>query len=702
MTDMQAESGSPLDVSNALIPITKNNTLQEASVETSLCSENKPNSKKRNKNRNKEEALLQHRVIIEFSENEPAPCESQSHSHSPEPFIVNLQQQQQQQQELGESAASATATSPQRSKSDLPPPPSSTKNTRKQAASLSPIESTSSAAEFLDASANWLNRTFSREEAQERDGIMNAPAVGLDGQPHDDDDDASMESRASSTYFDPIDFNPSNWMKAMDAPSIGFAVIALTTVLAHPFLFVAGALAAFGTATVVGASYSLVSRAEGPLSRCFPCGGSLMGEGSGTLTDSTNSSVPAIQDTEQTQKSPADEDPADEATTESSTTAEDQVDAHASTPSERKPKRTAASAASPPQHQRMISDTTLMTLDNEVPQVFPEEWFREHYPSLKNQVVKDEEMLGLSAVQFFKVFFNDDAPYNFKEFQKKRGDIDIEYGAWKDVEWETGPISMHAAAKGLLPSDLGHLFFQERTLYFKAKTNSFFGPLYATTTKRQRILMLSKRCAVLESKTSLADIPYCDRFTVMERWVITATKDDDCYTARVATACEVFFTKSCPFEGQIRSKSASTISEVVTAWCAMAQEALKLTERAKQDRIRRIQTDEDETWDDPVHDDADNPTSDPVHDDGYKPTSNDVEGVEVKHSHSNSLSYPIALIEGDADWTEEVDETDDGLFLSRSEIDLASPKTKPLTGIRRSINQMVGKRRDSIPHRVEI
>jgi hypothetical protein len=701
MTDMQhTKSGSPSDVSDALIPMNKN-ILQEASVETSLCSESKPNSKKRNNNKNKEEALLQRRVIIEFSENEPAPCESHSHLQSPEPFIVNLQQQQQQQ--LGEAAAATTATSP-RSKADLPPPPSSTKNTRRLAAITSQIENTSSAADFLDASANWLNRTFSREEAQDGDGLINVPAPGQDEQPHDDDE-ASMESRASSTYFDPIDFNPSNWMQAMDAPSIGFAVIALTTVLAHPFLFVAGALAAFGTATVVGASYNLVSRAEGPLSRCFPCSGSLMGDGSGTIRDSANGSLQAIQDTDPALKSPANEDPADEATTESSTTADDQVDAHASTQPESKPKRTAtsvASAASPPQHQRMISDTTLMTLDNEVPQVFPEEWFRENYPSLKNQVVKDEEMLGLSASQFFKVFFSDDAPYNFLEFQKKRGDIDIEYGAWKDVEWETGPISMHAAAKGSLPSDLGHLFFQERTLYFKAKTNSFFGPLYATTTKRQRILMLSKRCAVLESKTSLADIPYCDRFTVMERWVITATKDDDCYTARVATACEVFFTKSCPFEGQIRSKSASTISEVVTAWCAMAQEALKLTEQAKQDRIRRIQTDEDETWNDPVHDAWNSPTSDPMHDDGCSPPSDDVEGVEVKHSHSNSQSYPIALIEGDADWTEEVEEIDDGLSLSRSELDLASPKTRPLTGIRRSISQMVLKRRDSVPQRVEI
>jgi hypothetical protein len=698
MTDMQhADSGSPSDVSNALIPIAKN-TLREASVETSLCSESKPNSKKRNKNKNKEEALLQHRVIIEFSEHEPAPCESQSHSHSPEPFIVNLQQQQQQQQQQLGAAATTTIISP-RSKSDLPPPPSSTKNTRKQSASLNPLESTSSTADFLDASANWLTRTFSREEMQDGDGDINAPPPGQDEQPLDDDE-ASMESRASSTYFDPIDFNPSNWMRAMDAPSIGFAVIALTTVLAHPFLFVAGALAAFGTATVVGASYNLVSRAEEPLSRCFPCSGSLMCDDSGTITDSANGSVPAIQDTEPAQKE--DEDPADEATTESSTTADDQVDAHASTPSEGKPKGTATSVASTPQHQRMISDTTLVTLDNEVPQVFPEEWFREHYPSLKNQVVKDEEMLGLSALQLFKVFFSDDAPYNFLEFQKKRGDIDIEYGAWKDVEWETGPISMHAAAKGSLPSDLGHLFFQERTLYFKAKTNSFFGPLYATTTKRQRILMLSKRCAVLESKTSLADIPYCDRFTVMERWVITATKDDDCYTARVATACEVFFTKSCPFEGQIRSKSASTISEVVTAWCAMAQEALKLTEQAKQDRIRRIQTDEDEIWNDPVHDDGNSPTSDPVYDDGYIPTSDDVEGVEVKHSRSLSQSYPIALIEGDADWTEGVGERGDGLSLSRSELDLASPKTKPLTGMRRSISQMVLKRRESLPERVEI
>jgi hypothetical protein len=707
MADLQhTGSDKKLDASNAPIHIPKN-TLQEASVEMNLCSDSETTNKKKNKNKNKEDSFLQHRVIIEFSQNELAPCESQSHSllesHSPlrsdsllpVPSIVNLQQQPHKQPgeaAITTSTATSRATSP-RSRSDPPPPPSSTKNTRKQA-NLSPIESTNAAAEFLDASAVWLNRTFSREEVQGEEQEEQQLLQNQDLVPDDataESDDASVTSRASSTYFAPSDFNPSNWIQAMDAPTIGFAVIALTTVLAHPFLFVAGALAAsaaFGTATAVGASYDLISRAEGPLSRCF-CNTSLTGGASST--DPINGSIVlATLDTEQAQKIQAEQDPTDEATAESSSTPKELVGGHASTQPEGKSKGTAASVASPYPHKRMISEATMMTLDNDVPPELPEEWLREHYPPLKNQVVKDEKMMGLSAVQFFKVFFNDDAPYNFLEFQKKRGDIDIKYGPWQDLECETGPISMHPRAKQLLPSDLGHLFFQERTLKFKAKTNSFFGPLYATTTKRQRILMLSKRCAVLESKTSLADIPYSDRFTVMERWVITATKDEDRYTARVATACEVFFTKSCPFEGQIRSKSAITISEVVTAWCAMAQEALKLTERAKRDRIRRIQTDEDESWDDPVHDD------------GYSLTADDMDAVEVKNSHSRLLSSPNASIVGEEYLSEEMGEIVEGLSRSESEKNLASRKARPLTGFRRSISQMVGRRRQSLPRRAEI
>lgn len=132
---------------------------------------------------------------------------------------------------------------------------------------------------------------------------------------------------------------------------------------------------------------------------------------------------------------------------------------------------------------------------------------------------------------------------------------------------------------------------QQRVISFKAKTNSFFGPPYASTTKTQRILIGSKKWAVLESKTLLSDIPFCDRFIVMERWVIEAEKhhDDHIYTCSVSSSCQVIFTKSCPFEYQIRTKSETALKDVGVAWSAMAQQALKLAEKNRVMRQQSLQ-----------------------------------------------------------------------------------------------------------------
>ncbi|GKY97182.1 hypothetical protein MPSEU_000676600 [Mayamaea pseudoterrestris] len=147
---------------------------------------------------------------------------------------------------------------------------------------------------------------------------------------------------------------------------------------------------------------------------------------------------------------------------------------------------------------------------------------------------------------------------------------------------------------------------QERSISFKAKTHSLLGPPFASTTKTQRYIVLSKRLAILESKTTFADIPFNDRFCVVERWLVRAEKEESeptClpndvlvgdnqpsqqrYTCVVKASCDVVFVQSCPFEYQIKRQAFSTLVEVSQAWCAMAQEGLKLAEQAKSDRLLR-------------------------------------------------------------------------------------------------------------------
>ena len=76
----------------------------------------------------------------------------------------------------------------------------------------------------------------------------------------------------------------------------------------------------------------------------------------------------------------------------------------------------------------------------------------------------------------------------------------------------------------------------------------------------------------------LSDIPYSDCFYVKERWILHATKSK---IATLHVSSQVVFVQSCTFASQIQSKSVSTLKEVATAWCRMAQQALTLTKQRK-------------------------------------------------------------------------------------------------------------------------
>lgn len=67
-----------------------------------------------------------------------------------------------------------------------------------------------------------------------------------------------------------------------------------------------------------------------------------------------------------------------------------------------------------------------------------------HFPPLEKQVVDQVEFPGLHTEEFFRVFFADDAPYSMRDFQIKRGDVDVVYGEWVAPD---GKESMPASFK---------------------------------------------------------------------------------------------------------------------------------------------------------------------------------------------------------------------------------------------------------------
>lgn len=361
---------------------------------------------------------------------------------------------------------------------------------------------------------------------------------------NEEEDRSTDGYSVSSSYFDLMDFQASNWIKAMDVPAFGFAAFAIISAITHPILFLAGAATAFGTATAVGAGYDFLS---------FFC---------------MRPSRDEVMDAEATAPLPQQHDTVGDAA---------KVE-------EEPPAEYSASSALPsfPQSTFQLEAVLSRTED------LPENWVEQHYPKLEQNTIAGYSFVGLNVVQFFIVFFADDAPYNFYEFQRRRGDEDIKYGSWKEVQHTVQSLSMHPEAQSKM-DDNSYKFFT-RKLHFKAKTNnSFIGPAFATTTKIQRFLIISKCQAVLESKTTLADIPFAERFFLMERWIINAQKEDDRYVTTCSMSSQVFFTQSCPFESQIRTKSSKAVKEIAKAWCEMATEALKLAEKSKSRRLQEEQ-----------------------------------------------------------------------------------------------------------------
>jgi hypothetical protein len=448
-----------------------------------------------------------------------------------------------------------------------------------------------------------------------------SPKVGCS---NESDDSDSMQA-----YFAPSDFVAEHWKQQvrdhLQPETVSCAVIALATAVSHPLAFVL-ALGTWGTARAAGAGYNYYNHHyQNEISDAVPGSITTSSNKDGNLKHSASwmcwNMSAAPEEPQQTafcfnlpgpldSLNAAPSDSIDELQMSVATEEPQQTAYYLSVPvpepldslnaasvdsmDELKVLSRTISATSPsPRNRRHHYHRHDANLGDES---FLRLWVQEHYPPLTTSLISDERFVGLNALEFFNVFYADNAPYNFLECQKERGDANICYGSWQPVSLADNNIRMDSC--------------QERVITFRSKTNTFLGPPYASTTKTQRYLLIDKKFAILESKTTFMDIPYYDRFHVHERWIITAARDDkatdasvepasynpaspssllhhasSCYTCHVTAFCEIVFNKSCPFETVIKKQASATLLEVTQAWCTMAQQALVLAEQTK---IRRL------------------------------------------------------------------------------------------------------------------
>lgn len=393
----------------------------------------------------------------------------------------------------------------------------------------------------------------------------------------------SIDELPQESYFESNDFSKNNWMETVEKPSaeslsFGFLSIMAATVVIHPILFVTGAATAVWAVGIVHAAekgYEFFS--DGQFKNMF-------------WADSDREQF-EFDDQVDSEESDGHIDSGDKVISSTSTNASINC-ASPSGASSSKSKSSDSdsedigSPLHPPTTPMTSPPSSTLSRRHVTPN---DEAIIAQFPQLDTEVVT-ADMPGLNALEFFHVFLSDSAPYNFKEFQETRGDVDIEYGKWAKFNDEKVSFNPNAVKTSNFPTSSS----KERVLTFKTLTKSYFGPAYASAKKTQRVTKFSTRLVIVESKTELFGIPYSDRFFVVEKWIIEAIKHDKkdnpqmLYTTKLSVSVEVFMLKDCNWEKQIRQKTLATMTELVTSWTEKATQALDLTLKRKLERLRLL------------------------------------------------------------------------------------------------------------------
>jgi hypothetical protein len=415
----------------------------------------------------------------------------------------------------------------------------------------------------------------------------------------------SMDDPPGETYFLQTDFSRNTWMETMasqstDSLSFGFISIMAATVVIHPILFVTGAATAVWAVGVVHAVEK---------------GYEFFGDGQFKNMFWADSEVEQFEDQGSVVQNSSND---------GNSPSTGNLDVISPSGSFTPPPIKTSNPPMRPPPSPMISPSALRLFRRHVTPM--DAAITENFPRLENEVVT-AEFPGLNALEFFNVFLSDDAPYSFNEFQQTRGDVDIEFGKWS--KYDAAAVSFHPNANALL--SLPTCSKKERVMTFKTLTKSYFGPAYANAKKTQRVFKFSTRLVIVESKTELFDIPYCDRFVVVEKWIIESVKHDKKtssfmpYTTKLSVSVEVLMLKACSWEGQIRQKTLSTMTDFVTSWSEKATQALDLTLKRKLERMRVL------------NDTSDNKSLYSYRSKGSARISKNVQAIPIPKSQANRL-----------------------------------------------------------------
>jgi len=472
-----------------------------------------------------------------------------------------------------------------------------------------------------------------------------------------DDDDADVGSVSSSTtvgstssmvsrYFEPSDFLPWEelYSKAEYAPHVGFAVVAGGFACLHPFVFFAGVVTALGALRAATHTYEYAM-----------CSTTVDKQQQHQIKKEDNArSSSTIISTMKSCDFPPNIIGFNSNKNNGSNIADKEKTVHITEDDDSVPAlaKTASSSSTAESLSENAADGDFVDNNNNYNNISPSKrkvdeestdpinWIKGKHPDLPTIALDYVEFRGLNSNEFFDVFFADDAPFGFPAFHKLRRDKEVQYGTWNTVKtasiFSDSDITPNNNSIGrninhnddVIPSSI---IVKERAVKYHAKTNSFLGPPYALTIKTQRAYF-STKLLVIEIKTILKDIPFCNRFYLIERWIIDGTETETApssdrisnssrtnnynknrknemkqehntekdhnnnnskashsHCIYLTVTSKVYFTDECPFESVVVKESTKQISEISKSWNTMAQDGLKRTEETRRKRLRQHQ-----------------------------------------------------------------------------------------------------------------
>jgi len=184
-----------------------------------------------------------------------------------------------------------------------------------------------------------------------------------------------------------------------------------------------------------------------------------------------------------------------------------------------------------------------------------------------DEIVKGE--VACSALELYKFFYSDDAPFSFPTYQAREGDTELNFGKWRPDK-ET---------KGLPPT-----LIRDNTYMRKIKDPPMFFPDTAFVTERQRVRFYGKGCVVLDRLVQTPEVIQGDCFQCL---LITKAQDIGEKKCLLSVSMAVRFVKDSWLESIIRSRATSDTKAGTIGWMEQLKRFIRMHRKGKEKKGRR-------------------------------------------------------------------------------------------------------------------